>query len=407
MSSVARRNFLLYSAQLAGAAILSSCRLIEMPSAIARSQTAQPAAGALAPSNPFAFTIRPTLPTPELSLAYKIGQMILIGFGGRYLDLQSSVVEQIGAGLVGGVVLFGRNVESAEQLQALTATLQGVSPLPLLISIDQEGGWVTRLSRTFGITSNYSAQYLGQHNDLALTRAQGESTAQHLASLGINLNLAPVVDLNTNPSNPIIGRYERSYSADPEIVTNHAHAVIEAHRRQNVYCTLKHFPGHGSSRGDTHAGFVDVTDTWRVTELAPYAALIGAQSCDVIMTAHIFNATLDPDYPATLSANVVTGLLREKLGYEGVVISDDMQMGAIAKLYDLETAVQLAITAGVDMIAYSNNIPLSRGAGADRLHAIITNLVERGIVTPQRIEQSYQRIVRLKQRLLNTIHTGL
>jgi beta-N-acetylhexosaminidase len=297
------------------------------------------------------------------------------------------------------VVLFGRNVESPAQVQALTATLRGYSPIPLLVAIDQEGGWVARLQRDFGIGSNYSAQFLGARNELELTRSQGESTAQHLAELGINLNLAPVVDLNTNPVNPIIGRYERSYSADPAIVTAHARTVIEAHRPYNVFCTLKHFPGHGSSRGDTHYGFVDVTDTWSVTELSPYAALIGAQSCDVIMSAHIFNATLDPQYPATLSTNIITGILREKLGYNGVVISDDMQMGAITSQYNLETAVRLAITAGIDIIAFSNTIPFSRAANAKRLHETITGLVETGVISPERIDQSYQRIMGLKRRL--------
>jgi beta-N-acetylhexosaminidase len=117
------------------------------------------------------------------------------------------------------------------------------------------------------------------------------------------------------------------------------------------------------------------------------------------MTAHIFNSTLDPDYPATLSANIITGILRQKLGFDGVVISDDMQMGAISKQYNLETAVRLAIIAGVDIIAFSNNIPLNRGASAQRLHDIILGLVDAGTITPQRIDESYQRIMRLKRRL--------
>ncbi|MEZ4618705.1 MAG: glycoside hydrolase family 3 N-terminal domain-containing protein [Caldilineaceae bacterium] len=167
-----------------------------------------------------------------------------------------------------------------------------------------------------------------------------------------------------------------------------------------MLCTLKHFPGHGSSQGDTHAGFVDVTASWAVTELAPYATLIGAQDCDLVMTAHIFNAVLDPELPATLSRAIIQGLLREKLGYDGVVISDDMQMGAISKLYDLETALGLAINAGVDIIAFSNNIPLRPGAGGRRLHELILGLVERNIIARSRIDEAYQRIMRLKQKLV-------
>lgn len=400
MALVNRRTFLRHTLQFAAGALLTGCNTLGVVGVTnARVAITDYRGGALPP--PLAVTqLEPTLPVPDVSLAAKIGQMIMVGFRGRWVDTRHEIAQQIADGLVGSVVLFGRNVESPDQLQTLTSTLRSYSPVPLLVAIDQEGGWVSRLPSSFGITTNYSAQFLGTRNELEFTQAQGTSTAQRLAELGINLNLAPVVDLNTNPSNPIIGRYERSYSADPAVVAAHARTVIEAHRPYNVFCTLKHFPGHGSSRGDTHYGFVDVTDTWNITELSPYAALIGAQSCDVIMTAHIFNATLDPEYPATLSTNIITGILREKLGYDGVVVSDDMQMGAIASQYDLETAVRLAITAGIDIIAFSNNISFGRSANAKRLHEIITGLVDAGVITPERIDQSYQRIMRLKRRLV-------
>ncbi len=404
---LSRRTFLTHGAKFFTVALLSGCQPVQ-------TAHAQQPVGELIPTDslitpkqlapeqlaPEQFTIEPALPIPDPSLASKVGQMIMVGFGGRYPTLDSEITRDIADGVVGSVVLFGRNIESPEQVQAMTTTLHGVSPTPLLIAIDQEGGWVSRLPGSFGISSNFSAQYLGGQNDLALTSAQGSSTAIELAQLGINLNLAPVVDVNTNPTNPIIGRYERSYSADPAVVATHAKAVIDAHRPHKVLCTLKHFPGHGSSQGDTHAGFVDVTASWSVIELAPYATLIGASDCDVIMTAHIFNATLDAEHPATLSYNVVTGLLREQLGYTGVVISDDMQMGAIAKLYDLETAVGLAINAGVDIIAFSNNIALSREAGGRRLHEIIMGLVENNVIPASRIEESYARIMNLKQKLV-------
>jgi len=396
MSITSRRNFLVQSTKLATAALLSVCQPAYRAYAQQPIGELIPMDGAVDPNEP---PIAPALPIPDPSLEAKIGQMIMVGFSGRYPDFSSDIVQDIADGVVGSVVLFGRNVESPEQVLELTTTLHGVSPQPLLIGIDQEGGWVNRLSRAFGISSNFSAQYLGGQNDLGVTASQGTSTAIELAKLGINLNLAPVVDLNTNPNNPIIGRYERSYSADPAIVTAHAHTVIDAHRPHRVLCTLKHFPGHGSSQGDTHAGFVDVTNSWSVTELSPYASLIGAQACDLIMTAHIFNATLDPDHPATLSHKVVTGLLRERLGYTGVVISDDMQMGAIAKQYDLETAIGLAINAGVDIIAFSNNIAFRRGAGGRRLHEIILGLVQANVIPQARIEESYQRIMQLKQKL--------
>lgn len=401
MHKINRRTFLRHTWQLATGALLAGCNTVQSVGVTNVGLAVLPDHRSVALLPPLAPSLlKPAVPAPDVSLAAKIGQMIMVGFRGRWVDANSTIVQSIADGLIGSVVLFGRNVESPGQLQALTATLRDASPTPLLVAIDQEGGWVARLQRGFGIVTNYSAQYLGAGNQLELTRTQGESTAQRLAELGINLNLAPVVDLNTNPSNPVIGRYERSYSADPAIVTAQARTVIEAHRAQKVFCTLKHFPGHGSSHGDTHYGYVDVTDSWNVTELSPYAALIGEQQCDVIMTAHIFNATLDPDYPATLSTNVITGLLREKLGFGGVVISDDMQMGAIANQYNLETAVRLAVTAGVDIIAFSNNIPFSRGADANRLHTIITGLVEEGVISPERIDLSYQRIMHLKRQLV-------
>lgn len=400
MALVNRRTFLRHTLQLAAGALLTGCNTLGVVGVTNARVAMRDYRGVALPPPLAAAPLAPTLPVPEVPLAAKIGQMIMVGFRGRWVDTRHEITQQIADGLVGSVVLFGRNVESPDQLQTLTSTLRGYSPLPLLVAIDQEGGWVSRLPSSFGITTNYSAQFLGTRNELELTQAQGTSTAQRLSELGINLNLAPVVDLNTNPNNPIIGRYERSYSADPAVVAAHARTVIAAHRAYDVFCTLKHFPGHGSSRGDTHYGFVDVTDTWNVTELSPYAALIGEQTCDVIMTAHIFNATLDPEYPATLSTNIITGLLREKLGYDGVVVSDDMQMGAISSQYDLETAVRLAITAGIDIIAFSNNISFGRSANAKRLHEIITGLVDSGVITPERIDQSYQRIMRLKRRLV-------
>lgn len=397
MQATSRRRFLLHSSQLITAALLCSCQPIRRIE-----HGAEPVSESVftdATVDPNRLVLAPNLPIPEPPLESKIGQMIMVGFGGRYPDLHSNIVQDIATGVVGGVVLFSRNIQSPEQVQAMTATLHGISPLPLLIAVDQEGGWVNRLPRAFGISSNFSAQYLGTRNDLLLTAKQNASTAEQLATLGINLNLAPVVDVNTNPRNPIIGRYERSYSSDPLVVAEHAKTVIEAHRPYNILCTLKHFPGHGSSQADSHHGFVDVTAHWSVIELSPYAALIGAQASDVIMTAHIFNATLDEEHPATLSHATITGLLREKLGYDGVVISDDMQMGAIAKQYDLETAIGLAINAGVDIIAFSNNIRFRRGANGRRLHELILHLVETEVIPRARIEESYRRIMALKQKL--------
>jgi beta-N-acetylhexosaminidase len=344
---------------------------------------------------------------PELDV--KISEMILAGFRGYALDDKNPIVADLKDRYLGGVVLFDydvalgkykRNIKSPEQLAALDEELQAATPVPpLLISVDQEGGKVNRLKPAYGFPPSYTQQYLGTLNDLRFTHECAETTASTLKAAGINLNLAPVVDLNVNPANPIIGKYERSFSADPDIVTAHSLEVIEAHHEYGVLTTLKHFPGHGSSTGDSHQGFVDVTDTWSEVELEPFRNIIRAGMCDVVMTAHIFNAHIDAEYPATLSHPTITGLLREQLGWEGVVITDDMGMGAITQYYGFETAIERAIQAGADILAYANNSSAFDPTIPARAFAVIKGLVDGGVIKESRIDQSYRRIMRLKARL--------
>jgi beta-N-acetylhexosaminidase len=241
---------------------------------------------------------------------------------------------------------------------------------------------------------------LGALNDLETTSAEATRMADTLATAGINLNLAPVIDLCANPDNPIIARYERCFSADPQIVTDHALQFIQAHHDRGIRCALKHFPGHGSSTQDSHRGVVDVTQTWSRGELEPDRRITRLGQADAIMTAHIFNAELDSDYPATLSRAIITDLLREELGYAGVVISDDMQMQAIADHFGFETAVQKAIEAGVDILAFANNSVYEEDVAA-RAVEVIKELVDSGVLSEERIDESYERIRRLKARVLN------
>lgn len=345
-------------------------------------------------------------PVPDPSLAVKIGQMIMVGFRGTSAPPDSLIAQAVRDLHIGSVVLFSYNVDTPGQLANLTGQLQAVSRTPLLIAVDQEGGMVSRLGGNFSLPSNYSAYELGRRNDLATTQLQSDAVARQLATLGINLNLAPVVDLNVNPGNPIIGGVNRSYSADAAVVTAHAKAVIESHHRYRILCTLKHFPGHGSSHADSHLGFVDVTKTWQAAELIPYEDLIDANLCDAIMTAHIFNAAFDPIHPATLSPLIISELLRKRLGYDGVVISDDMQMRAISQQYEFETAVRLAIQAGVDILAIGNNLAYAEN-WASRAAAAIHRLVEDGVIPISRIDQSYRRIMRMKGRLLSMPGEGI
>jgi beta-N-acetylhexosaminidase len=338
--------------------------------------------------------IRPRL-APDLALDAKIGQMLLLGFRGATIADESVIARNVRDQYLGGVVLFGGNIRSGNQLRTLTSRLQALAPVPLLISTDQEGGKMARLDKRRGYAPTLSHEQLGADNNVDETRSAAEEIAQSLVDGGITLNLAPVVDVATNPDNPVIAGLGRSFSADPAVVAVQAGAYIDGHHAKGVKCTIKHFPGHGSSQGDTHLGFVDVTDTWREDELIPYRDLLGQGKVDAVMTAHIFNAHLDPELPATLSPGVVTGMLREQLGYDGLVISDDMQMRAITDLFKMEKAFELAILAGIDIVAVTNEIT-NAGPVADRFINTVHRMLDEGLIGEDRIEQSFQRIMRFK-----------
>jgi beta-N-acetylhexosaminidase len=343
-----------------------------------------------------------------VDLDQMIGQMIMVGFRGVKPDSKNPIAREIAEGRIGGVILFDvdgpggggeRNIRSPKQLRKLTTWLQKqAGSVPLLIGIDEEGGKVNRLKTKYGFPPTVSAKELGQKDDIVWTEKVASKVARTLASEGINLNFAPVVDLNTNPKNPVIGSKNRSFSSDPTVVVRQARVWIEAHRRVGVISTLKHFPGHGSSQADSHLGFVDVTKSWNESELRPYEELISEGIVDAVMTAHIFNAHLDPGYPATLSSPIVTGILRERLGFDGVVISDDLQMKAISARYGFEETIQRGIHAGLDILLFANNSVYEPDV-ATRAAKTIRHLVDEGLISRDRIEESYRRICRLKARL--------
>jgi beta-N-acetylhexosaminidase len=342
---------------------------------------------------------------PIIPLEDKIGQMLMVGFRGTAVDEGSFIVRDIRRNNLGGVVLFdydvvkeqaGRNITSPVQVKALVAALRGAARVPLLVAVDQEGGKVARLKTACGFPATVSHSTLGRLDDLASTGQHSARLAETLNAMGIGLNLAPVVDLCTNPDNPVIAKLDRCFSADPKVVTRHALRYIAAHHQRGVLTTLKHFPGHGSSRSDSHLGFTDVSDTWTRNELEPYARIIEAGQVDAIMTAHVFNARLDKQYPATLSAATINGLLRGELGFDGVVISDDMQMAAITAHYGFETAIRKALEAGVDILVFGNNLSYDEEI-VPRAIAVILGLVDTGVISEARIDQSWQRIMRLKK----------
>ncbi|NTW52225.1 MAG: glycoside hydrolase family 3 [Chlorobiaceae bacterium] len=343
------------------------------------------------------------------SLAIKIGQMLMIGFRGLDAHTEPTIEADIRERGIGGVVLFSydmasaspvRNIHSPEQLRSLNSELQKMSTIPLFIAIDQEGGRVSRLKPANGFPRSVSAMHLGMIDNPDSTRMAAAVTGALLRQMNINMDIAPDVDLNTNPDNPVIGKLERSFSKDPAVVFRHAALFVDAFHNSGVIAVLKHFPGHGSSTKDTHKDFTDVTATWSKEELEPYRNLIRQGYDDPIMTAHVFNAGLDSLYPATLSKATIGGLLRTELGFRGVVISDDMQMKAISELYGLEKAIRLAIEAGVDILLFGNNASIYDPEIAEKATKIIRTLVDEGSISPERIDESYRRIMALKTRTI-------
>lgn len=339
-----------------------------------------------------------------------VGQMFMIGFEGTAVAPDHPVVRDIRVEGLGGVILFDRNVDgsrqnisSPQQLRELTAALQGFAEVPLLIAVDQEGGKVCRLREEDDFPSTISALRLGEMDQLQTSIRYAEQMADVLSACGITVNLAPVVDLDLNPDNPIIARYERSYGQSPEGVLRQASVFIEAHHRHGIACCLKHFPGHGSAAGDSHLGFVDNTKQWRAEELEPYRCLIASGLADSVMTAHVINRKLDSaGLPATLSPGIISGLLRDEIGFDGVVVSDDLQMKAISDRWSYEEAVRMAVLAGVDILIVGNNLAREQDVVTRGINAI-EDLVRSGQVSGERLDSSIARIATLKKKITGEI----
>ncbi len=343
----------------------------------------------------------------NLSLEKKIGQLFILGFPGAILEPDHPIAEDISKRNLGGVILFDRflagakdsnNILNSKQLNQLTTSLQKLAKGSLLIAVDQEGGQVNRFTKKRGFPVTPPAIELGRSSNLDSTTESARQTARMLRSVGVNLNLAPVVDLNVYEANPIIGKYGRSFSADPAVVAIHAEAWVREHRDQGILSCLKHFPGHGSSHTDSHLGFVDITETWQEAELLPYQHLIGSGQTDSIMLGHLFNINFDEQFPATLSRATIQKLVRQRLQFEGVIISDDMQMKAITAHYGLEDACCKALAAGVDLLIIGNNLaydPLI----LTKVRDVILRGLDEGTITEDRVEEAWSRIQKFKQTI--------
>jgi beta-N-acetylhexosaminidase len=332
-------------------------------------------------------------------LEHRIGRMLVVGFRGLEAGPEAAITELIRRHHVGGVILFDRdvptgadtrNITSPRQLRRLTLQLQQAAAYPLLIAVDQEGGRVNRLKPRHGFRIEPAAELLGGR-PVRATRRAAAATAHQLAVLGVNWNLVPVVDLAINPDNSVIAGLQRTFGARSARVAPRAAAVIRAHRRAGLRTALKHFPGHGSATGDTHKGVVDITDSWQPRELRPYRMLIDRGLADSVMVGHLRHRGLDPDWPASLSPAMVAGMLREDLGFDGVVVSDDLQMRAIRDRFGLRTVIRQALRAEVDLLMFANNTVYEPDI-ARRAADIIRDLVASGQISEARINRSFRRI---------------
>ena len=329
----------------------------------------------------------------EMTIEEKVGQLIMVGFDGTQAN--ETIETHIRERFVGGVVLFSRNIQSPKQTAELTNQLQRLAgetahQIPLFIGIDQEGGWVIRLKE--GATVLPGNMALGATGSTELAERAGEITAAELAAVGVNLNFAPVMDVNNNPRNPVIGR--RSFGESPELVSRLGVAYIRGLQHNGVLATAKHFPGHGDTTVDSHFDLPTVNhDRERIhaLELQPFRAAIDANVA-AIMTAHIIYPAFDPDRPATLSPTILTNLLREELGFNGLLITDDMEMKAIDDRYRSGEAAVMAIEAGADIV-----MVLWTPAKQNEVFDALLSAVKSGRISQARLDQSVKRVLKSKR----------
>lgn len=345
-----------------------------------------------------------------VTLREKLGQMVMITVTGDSLEETSPSMDTLKSDLaarrVGGVVMFvwSENLAGPARIARFTGQLQALAHVPLLLAIDQEGGKVARLSASNGFAATSTAYDLGTVlNQEGATRSMASTMAGWFVQTGLTMNLAPVVDVNVNPTSPAIGALKRSFSADAATVARHASWYIDEFHARHILTALKHFPGHGSAKADSHLGFTDITTTWSAAELEPYRTLLAAGRPDAIMTGHLFNSTIDSVYPATLSHATVTGILRNQLGFDGVVMTDAMGMKAITSHYGLDEAMVLAVNAGVDMLLYTTNLDTAGHSLARRIVDVLERRVQDGTIAASRIDAAYRHIMALKEKFVTGV----
>jgi beta-N-acetylhexosaminidase len=403
---ISRRALVLGAAAGGVAAFLAACA--PSPSVAPSPRASASPAPPLATSTPTAGpTVRPSpspppSASPVLDLHRKIAGILVVGFRGATLDDAPWVRTALARDGLGGVILFdrdqrtggARNVVSPAQVARLTRDLRAAGGgRGIAVGVDQEGGVVTRLGPAHGFPAVASEATIGR-GTVAQAKAWAHALAATIAAAGFDLNFAPVVDLDVNPASPAIGALGRSFSADADVVVRMATIEIEAHRAAGVRTTLKHFPGIGSSTTNTDFGVADVTRTWTRAELEPFRRLIAAGLADLVMAGHVVNRQLDAKHPASLSKAVVTDLLRGELGWDGIVVTDDLQAQAIQAAFGRDEAVLLALEAGNDLLLFANQGVYEPGV-VRRVVDVVLGAVAHGRIAEARIEEAYARVQRL------------
>ncbi len=337
----------------------------------------------------------------NMTLEEKIGQMFIVcpealnvsenAETAQAVDTVTEVMrENLEKFPVGGIAVFGKNITGAEQLPRFISDLQSNSKYPLFIAVDEEGGRVARIANSdfFNVASYKSMEDIGKSGDASKAEEVGRQIGSYLKELGFNLDFAPVADTNTNPQNIVIG--DRSYGSDPALVARMVSAQLDGMHDSGIMGTLKHFPGHGDTKDDTHSGYVSVNKSWdelKACELVPFISAL--DKADTIMVSHITVTSIDK-LPSSLSYEIITRKLRNELGYNGVIITDSMAMGAVADSYTSDIAAVMAVKAGADIILMPESLEKSFNA--------VLNAVNSGEISISRIEESAERVLTLKAK---------
>lgn len=324
------------------------------------------------------------------------GQLMVIGFPGSSPADRSAkaLAKHIANGRAGGALFLRHNIKSGKASKATALSFLSASS-QCLNAIDQEGGKVQRLGSKHGFSPIPTAQWVAGNKSVEEARAIYAQAGRELRSAGFNLNMAPSVDVH-DPKNPVIGKYGRSFSTDVDRITAYAAAFVDGFSASRVACSIKHFPGHGSSRGDSHDGFVDITNTWSQSELVPFKRL--ASKAPMIMGGHLYHPQFsNGKSPVTFSSKALVSKLRKGLGYNGIILTDDLDMGAIRKSFQLKEAIILALAAGNDLLLLSNSLSYDEDLPANAVRWI-SAAVREGRISQGQIKSAYGRVMRAKQQ---------